>query len=131
MNRPQLAVRLCLLAGWLDTVQHGELCSRVVAQHTLFQHSLSQHLSLWDHTATRGQFPVSERSTQFSAAAALVRRTLLGCMRLRGQPTVRKCALTLDDLQTVINHYQRSSSHDDLLFVAMLVTGFFRVVAAW
>ena len=55
----------------------------------------------------------------------LVRRTLQGCMRMRGTPTVRKRALTVDDLQLVINHYQNSNTHNDLLFVAMLITGFF------
>jgi hypothetical protein len=47
---------------------------------------------------------------------------------MRGVATVRKRALTTDDLQLVIHHYRVSSSHDDLLFVAMLVTGFFRLL---
>ena len=55
----------------------------------------------------------------------LVRRTLQGCMRMHGKPTLRKRALTTDDLHTVVNHYQHSTSHDDLLFVAMLQSGFF------
>jgi hypothetical protein len=55
----------------------------------------------------------------------LVRRTLQGCLRMRGSATIRKRALTVDDLQLVINHYQNSTLHDDLLFVAMLLTGFF------
>ncbi|KAJ3504142.1 hypothetical protein NLJ89_g8093 [Agrocybe chaxingu] len=58
----------------------------------------------------------------------LVRRTLQGCMRMNGKATVRKRALTVDDLHTVINHYQHSSQHDDLLFVAMLITGFFALL---
>jgi hypothetical protein len=57
--------------------------------------------------------------------STLVRRTLQGCMRMRGTATSRKHALTLDDLHLVINHYSTSTIHDDLLFVAMLVTGFF------
>jgi hypothetical protein len=57
--------------------------------------------------------------------STLVRRTLQGCMRMRGVATVRKWALTTDDLRLVIHHYRDSTSHDDLLFVAMLVTGFF------
>jgi hypothetical protein len=55
----------------------------------------------------------------------LVRRTLQGCMRMRGVATVRKRALTVNDLQLVIDHYLHSIHHDDLLFVAMLLTGFF------
>ena len=55
----------------------------------------------------------------------LVRRTLQGCMRMRGSATVRKRALTVADIQLVITHYLSSTLHDDLLFVAMLLTGFF------
>ena len=57
--------------------------------------------------------------------STLVRRTFQGCMRMRGTATVRKRALTLDDLRLVINHYQDSTLHDDLLFIAMILTGFF------
>ena len=57
--------------------------------------------------------------------STLVRRTLQGCLRMRGVATTRKRALTTDDLQLVINHYQNSTLHDDFLFVAMIVTGFF------
>jgi hypothetical protein len=34
----------------------------------------------------------------------LVRRTLQGCLRIRGMPTTRKRALTIDDLQLVITY---------------------------
>jgi hypothetical protein len=44
---------------------------------------------------------------------------------MMGTATVRKRALTVDNLQTVVNHYSNSTLHDDLLFVAMLLTGFF------
>lgn len=57
--------------------------------------------------------------------SALVRRTLQGCMRMRGTATIRKRALTVDDLKVVINRYQMSTKHDDLLFLAMIITGFF------
>jgi hypothetical protein len=54
----------------------------------------------------------------------LCKRTLAGCKRLRGVATVRKRALTIDDLLLVINHYSGPLSHDDLLFVTQLLTGF-------
>ena len=57
--------------------------------------------------------------------STLVRRTYQCCMRMRGTATVCKRALTVDDLQFVINHYLTSTLHDDLLFVAMIITGFF------
>jgi hypothetical protein len=55
----------------------------------------------------------------------LCKRTLTGCKHLYGVPTKRKRALTIDDLQLVVNHYSNSESHDDLLFVSQLLTGFF------
>ena len=58
----------------------------------------------------------------------LCKCTLTGCKRLRGLPTKRKRALTLMDLQIVINHYANSSSHDDLLFLSQLLTGFFALM---
>ena len=68
--------------------------------------------------------------THFPAVKAarnstLVRRTLQGCMRMKGTATIRKRALTIDDLRLVLDHYRDSSLHDDLLFLAMLLTGFF------
>lgn len=58
----------------------------------------------------------------------LVERTMKGCLRLRGSPTKRKRALTFSDLQTVLGSLANSSSHDDLLFKAMLLTGFFALM---
>jgi len=49
-------------------------------------------------------------------------------MRLKGRATVRKEALTLDDLAMVLSHYNTSQDHDDLLFVSMLLTGFFALM---
>ena len=60
--------------------------------------------------------------------APLVRRTLDGCKRLRAVATTRKEALTIDDLHTVIRHYSASSEHDDLLFIAQLIIGFFALM---
>jgi hypothetical protein len=57
--------------------------------------------------------------------SALVCRTWRGCMRMKGIATVRKHALTVDDLKLVINQYHMSPHHDDLLFLAMLITRFF------
>ena len=57
--------------------------------------------------------------------STIVRRTLQGCMRMRGSATSHKRALTVDDLQLVVNHYSHSPTHDDLLFLAMILTGFF------
>ena len=47
---------------------------------------------------------------------------------MRGILITRKAALTLDDLGTVINYYSLSTNHDDLLFVAILLTGFFTLM---
>lgn len=49
-------------------------------------------------------------------------------MRIRAVPTSRKNALSIDNLITVINYYSRSTIHDDLLFVTMLLIGFFALM---
>jgi hypothetical protein len=61
-------------------------------------------------------------------SSPLVKRTLRSCKRMCGTPISRKHALTLADLGRIINYYARSSHHDDLLFVAMLLTGFFALM---
>ena len=58
----------------------------------------------------------------------LVERTMKGCLRLRGTATTRKRALTFEDLFTVLAVLTNSRSHNDLLFLAMLVTGFFALM---
>ena len=67
-------------------------------------------------------------SVRETRKSVLCKRTLTGCKRLRGVPTKRKRALTKQDLQTVIDYYSNSTSHDDLLFVAQLLTGFFALM---
>ena len=61
-------------------------------------------------------------------SSPLVTRTLQGCLRAKSKPISRKRALTLADLHTVLVHYESSSLHDDLLFIAMLLTGFFALM---
>ena len=58
----------------------------------------------------------------------LVERTMKGCLRLKGTPTKRKRALTFDDLHKVLNELGNSTLHDNLLFKAMLITGFFALM---
>jgi hypothetical protein len=61
--------------------------------------------------------------------STLVQRTLAGCMKLLSQPIRRKHPLATSDLDTVIAHYYLSApSHDDLLFIAQLLTGFFALL---
>jgi hypothetical protein len=58
----------------------------------------------------------------------LVNRTVKGCLRLKGVATKRKRALTLADLSLVVNHLSQSNNHDDKLFLAILLTGFFALM---
>ena len=58
----------------------------------------------------------------------LVQRTLEGCKRIRAIPTSRKRALTMDNLCYVVAYYADSTDHDDLLFVAQLLVGFFALM---
>ena len=54
----------------------------------------------------------------------LVSRTLAGCKHLYGRPTTRKRALTREDLLLVCEALSRTPSHDDRLFLTLLLTGF-------
>ncbi|KAG1865712.1 hypothetical protein C8R48DRAFT_600904 [Suillus tomentosus] len=54
----------------------------------------------------------------------LVTRTLKGCKRRLSKPVRRKEPLTLDDLAVVVDMFASSTDFNDILFVALLVTGF-------
>ena len=56
--------------------------------------------------------------------SALVNRTLAGAKQYHGTPTKRKSPLTIAHLLTVANDLASSTLHDDLLFNALLNTGF-------
>jgi hypothetical protein len=58
----------------------------------------------------------------------LVERTMKGCLRLHGSAVTRKRALTFSDLFLVLAKLAHSKRHDDLLFIAMLLTGFFALL---
>jgi hypothetical protein len=54
----------------------------------------------------------------------LVVKVMKGCMKARGQAVRRKLPLSFDDLVFVNNKFISSKSHNDLLFAAILITGF-------
>jgi hypothetical protein len=54
----------------------------------------------------------------------LVSRTVAGCLRRFGTPTTRKAPFSHADLQRVLDSLPSAPSHDDLLFCAILLTGF-------
>ena len=54
----------------------------------------------------------------------LVSRTLAGCMRRFGTPIKRKTPLSHANLLFVLDSMVSSPSHDDLLFAAIMLTGF-------
>jgi len=59
----------------------------------------------------------------------LVQHTLQGCLKSYSLPTRRKRALTISDLSTILSHFDNiPTSHDDLLFLSMLFTGFFSLM---
>ena len=47
-----------------------------------------------------------------------------GSLKMNMKAISRKSALTLDDLRLVCDRFKHTTSHDDLLFVALLSTGF-------
>ena len=60
-----------------------------------------------------------------SRNSALVHCTLQGCKRIRAVPTSRKRALTIGDLETVVDALSSSTDYNNNLFLAQLLTGFF------
>ena len=54
----------------------------------------------------------------------LVSRTMAGCLRRFGTPTKHKKPFSHADLQHVLDSLPPTPSHDDLLFCAILLTGF-------
>ena len=62
---------------------------------------------------------------RISCNSALVHRTLQGCKKIHAVPTSCKQALTITDLETVVNALSSSTNFDDHLFLAQLLTGFF------
>ncbi|KIJ22669.1 hypothetical protein M422DRAFT_196909 [Sphaerobolus stellatus SS14] len=57
--------------------------------------------------------------------SVLVQKTLLGCKRLRRSEPKRRKALELSDLNTLVQSIGNSKSHNDLLFLAQITSGFF------
>jgi hypothetical protein len=54
----------------------------------------------------------------------LVSRTMTGCMRRFGKPTKRKSPFSRANLLFVLEKVKSPRSHNDLLFIALLFTGF-------
>ena len=53
-----------------------------------------------------------------------ITKVMQGCIKMNTKAISRKSALTLDDVRLVCDRFKSSTSHDDLLFVALLTTGF-------
>jgi integrase len=57
--------------------------------------------------------------------APLLLQTLRGCKKRYGTPVRRKKALSLNDLSTITVALRSSKEYDDVLFIALLLVGFF------
>jgi hypothetical protein len=55
----------------------------------------------------------------------LVTRTLKGCLKMLAKPVERKEPLTINDLRLAEIKYRHTQDHDDLLFLTLLITGFY------
>ena len=53
-----------------------------------------------------------------------ITKVMRGCLKMNTKAVSRKNALSLDDIHRVCDRFTRSDSHDDLLFMALLSTGF-------
>ena len=58
----------------------------------------------------------------------LVSRTMAGCMRRFGHPTNRKAPFSIADLLFVLANIHAPRSHDELLFLALLLMGFYALM---
>ena len=65
---------------------------------------------------------------RLSRKSALVKRTMTGCRRMYGSPRRQRRNLTTHDLDSVVSHHHTNPSHDDKLFCAMLLSGFFALM---
>jgi hypothetical protein len=63
-----------------------------------------------------------------NAKKPIVRRTLQGCKRLNPKAIARKRALDYGDLRKLLDTLSPQSSYDDLLFVVLVLTGFYALM---
>ncbi|KAF7784928.1 hypothetical protein Agabi119p4_1093 [Agaricus bisporus var. burnettii] len=61
-------------------------------------------------------------------SAPVVQQTLRGCKKLHNIPVKRKRALTIHELNRMSTLYYYSKQHDDTLFVAILLVGFYALL---
>ena len=91
----------------------------VYMSHHISPHSVKSYLSgLVQQLAT--DFP----SVKETRTSALVTKTMKGCLKSLSKPVQCKVPLMESDLHHVLPRFQNTYSHDDLLFVALIVTGF-------
>ena len=91
----------------------------VYMSHHISPRSVKSYLSgLVQQLAT--DFP-SIRETR---ASSIVTKTMKGCLKSLSKPIQRKVPLTESDLRYVESRFRNALSHNDLLFVALIVTGF-------
>lgn len=62
---------------------------------------------------------------RFNRKTTLVTRTMAGCMRRFGTPVKRKAPLSRSNLELAISRIGITPSHDDALFLALLLSGFY------
>jgi len=92
----------------------------VYMSHHISPHSVKTYLS----SLTNQLLPFFP-DVQEARQSHLVKKTLQGCLKLKSKPTSRKQALSTANISLVLSNLATSSDHDDLLFVALLLTAFF------
>src|ERR1700678_3807954 len=58
-------------------------------------------------------------------SSPLITKVLKGCMKLKSKPIRRMEALAIEDLRFLNEKFRHKQSHDDYIFAAYSVTGFF------
>ena len=57
-----------------------------------------------------------------------IAKVMRGCLKMNTKAVSQKSALTLDNLRLVCDRFKHTTSHDDLLFMALLSMGFHRLL---
>ncbi|KZW01961.1 hypothetical protein EXIGLDRAFT_596133, partial [Exidia glandulosa HHB12029] len=60
--------------------------------------------------------------------APIVARTLTGMKRLRGREVKRRRPISIEDIRRIVTDLAPSAAHDDKLFLAQVLTGFFALM---
>ena len=117
------------LNSWLAFVEmHHFLIEPSIDTLSFFIVYMSHHISPWSVKLylsglvqlLEPEFP----QIREIRSSLLVSRVMKGCLKMRNQEVKRKKPLSIGDLQFINYRFHQSRVHDDVLFAALISTGF-------